>query len=142
MLDMQRVYDYLAQGRWFRRASLQGQFSLGSHRYGLGKGLADQQLEITFDPRTRELVCLSEDAGQKVRLPVRGLTKSDLMGELDPLVTLPTFQLALPFSPSAWREMMLANDGSLGFRRERPHMGVLRLGESAITLKVKVKALE
>jgi hypothetical protein len=32
--------------------------------------------------------------------------------------------------------------GSLGFRRERPHMGVLQLGESAITLKVKVKALE
>lgn len=110
MLNMQRVYDYLAQGRWFRRASSQGQFSLGSHRYGLGKDFADQQLEITFDPRTRELVCLSEDAGQEVRLPVRGLTKSDLMGELDPLVTLPTYQLALPFSPSAWREMMLAGD--------------------------------
>lgn len=110
LLDMQRVYDYLAQGRWFRRASSQGQCSLGAHRYGLGKDFADQQLEITFDPRTRELVCLSEDAGQEVQLPVRGLTKSDLMGELDPLVTLPTYQLALPFSLSAWREMMLAHD--------------------------------
>jgi hypothetical protein len=32
--------------------------------------------------------------------------------------------------------------GSLGFRMGRPHMGVLRLGESAIALKVKVNALE
>ncbi len=67
-------------------------------------------LEITFDPHTRELVCLSENADRKIYLPVRGLAKSDLMGELDPLVTLPTYQLALPFSPSAWREMMLAGD--------------------------------
>lgn len=41
MLDMQRVYDYLAQERWFRRTSSQGQFSLGTHRYGVGKNLAD-----------------------------------------------------------------------------------------------------
>jgi hypothetical protein len=32
--------------------------------------------------------------------------------------------------------------GSLGFRRKRPHIGVLQLGESAIPLKVKVQALE
>ncbi len=32
--------------------------------------------------------------------------------------------------------------GSLGFRMGGPHMGVLRLGELAIALKVKVKALE
>jgi hypothetical protein len=32
--------------------------------------------------------------------------------------------------------------GSLGFRMGGPHMGVFRLGESAIALKVKVNALE
>jgi hypothetical protein len=30
------------------------------------------------------------------------------MGELSPLTACPVYQLALPFSPSAWREMMLA----------------------------------
>ena len=110
MLDMQRVYEYLAQGRWFRRSSSKGQFSLGTHRYGVGKDFADQTLEITFDPQTRELICLSEDSRRDIRLPVRGLTKSDLMGELDPLVALPAYQLALPFSPSTWREMMLSSD--------------------------------
>jgi hypothetical protein len=107
LLDMQWVYAYLAQGRWFRRTSSPGQFSLGAHRYGVGKRLGDQSLEITFDPQTCDLKCLSEDGRQEMRLPARGLTKLDLMGELGPLVALPAYQLALPFSPSAWREMTL-----------------------------------
>jgi hypothetical protein len=110
MLDMQRVYDYLAQARWFRRTSLVGQFSLGARRYGLGKDFANRTLEITFDTQTRELICLSEDGQQETHLPIQGLTKSALMGELSPLVSLPVHQLALPFTPSTWREMVLASD--------------------------------
>jgi hypothetical protein len=110
MLDMQRVYAYLAQGRWFRQVSSQGQFSLGAHRYGIGRDFADQTVEITFDSLTRELICLSEDGKQETRLPVRGLAKSNLMGELSPLLSLPVYQLALPFSLSAWREITMCND--------------------------------
>ncbi len=110
MLDMQRVYDYLAKGRWFRRTSSQGQFSLGSRRYNVGKSLAKQTLEITFDPQSREFKCLSENGDQEIRLPAQGLTKTALMGELSPLLTLPAYQLALPFSQSTWREMMMCND--------------------------------
>jgi len=110
MLDMQRVYEYLAQGRWFRRTSSQGQFSLGTHRYNVGKGFNNQTLEITFDSQARELVCLSEDGSQEVRLAAQGLTKAALMGELSPLVVLPAYQLALPFSRSTWREIMMCND--------------------------------
>ena len=109
MLDMQHVYDYLAQGRWFRRTSKHGQFSLGAHRYNLGKDLGNQTVEITFDPQTRELKCLLEDGSQEIRLAVQGLTKTDLMGELGPLIALPAYQLALPFSRAAWREMALCN---------------------------------
>jgi len=110
VLDMPRVYEYLAQARWFRRTSSLGQFSLGAHRYGLGKDFANRTLEITFDAQTQELICLSEDGQQEIRLPMQGLTKSTLMGELSPLVSQPVYQLALPFYPSAWREMMLASD--------------------------------
>jgi transposase len=110
MLDMRRVYTYLAQGRWFRRTSSQGQFSLGAHRYSVGKNLNNQAVEITFDPQTRELACLSEDGNQEIRLAVRGLTKAELMGELSPLVALPVYQFALPFSRSTWREIMLCDD--------------------------------
>jgi hypothetical protein len=110
MLDMLRVYEYLAQGRWFRRTSSQGQFSLGTYRYNVGKGLSNQTLEITFDAQTREWVCLSEDGSQNIRLAAQGLTKAALMGELSPLVALPAHQLALPFSRSAWREIMVCHD--------------------------------
>lgn len=110
MLEMQRIYDYLAKGRWFRRTSSQGQFSLGSHRYSVGKNLCDQTLDITFDSQTRELKCLSEDGSREIRLAVQGLTTTTLMGELSPLLVLPAYQLALPFSRSTWREMMMCND--------------------------------
>ena len=110
MLDMERVYNYLAKGRWFRRTSSQGQFSLGTYRYSIGKILSNQTLEITFDSQTRELVCLSEDGSREVRLVAQGLTKAALMGELSPLVVLPAYQLALPFSRSTWREIMMCND--------------------------------
>lgn len=110
MLDLHRVYEYLAQGRWFRRTSAVGQFSLGAQRYGLGRDWANQTLEITFAASTQELKCLSEDGQQDTHLPIQGLTKSNLMGELSPLVSTPVYQLALPFSPDAWREMMLAHD--------------------------------
>jgi transposase len=110
MLDMQRVYSYLAKGRWFRRTSSQGQFSLGTYRYGVGKILSNQTLEITFDSQTRQLVCLSEDGSREVRLAAQGLTPPALMGELSPLVALPAYQLALPFSRCTWREIMMCND--------------------------------
>lgn len=110
LLDMQRAYEYLAQARWFRRTSSLGQFSIGARRYGLGKHFANRTLEITFDTQTHELICLSENGQQETRLPIQGLTKSTLMGELSPLVSQPVYQLALPFSPPTWREMMLATD--------------------------------
>jgi hypothetical protein len=107
MLDMQRVYDYLAEGRWFRLTSIPGQFSLGAHRYNAGSHLAKQTLEITFDPQTRELVCLSEDGTHTIRFLCQGLSIADLMDELNPLIRLPAYQLELPFSRAAWREIML-----------------------------------
>ena len=110
MLDMQRVYDYLAEGRWFRRTSSKGQFSLGAHLYNAGSRFSKQTLEITFDLQTLEFVCLSEDGNQTIRFPAQGLTKTHLMGELNPLVTLPAYQLELPFSRAAWREIMLCGN--------------------------------
>lgn len=109
-LDMQRVYDYLAKGRWFRRVGPVGVFSLGHYRYGVGRTFSNQTFEVTFDSQTLEFICLPQDGRERIRIPTKGLTKSALMGELSPLIACPLYQLALPFSPSAWREMMLANE--------------------------------
>jgi hypothetical protein len=104
-LDLQLVYTYLAQGRWFRQTSSAGNFSLGAQRYNARIPYTSQTLEITFDPHTHELICLPEDAIRTFRLEAKGLTKETLMGELDPLNSLPAYQLGLPFSRQAWREI-------------------------------------
>lgn len=109
-LNMQRIYDYLAKGRWFRKTSSVGMFSLGAQRYNARTKCARQTLEITFDPQTLEFVCLPEKDPQPVRLAPRGLTKEVLIGELDPLTSISNYQLALPFSRQAWREALLCND--------------------------------
>ena len=109
-LDMQPIYDYLARGRWFRKTGPVGMFALGAQRYNARTKFARQTLEITFDPQTREFICLPETTSQTIRLAARGLTKEALMGELDPLTTLPVYQLALPFSLQAWRETLTCQE--------------------------------
>ena len=98
------------RGHWFRRTGSLGQLSLGAQRYGVGKEFKDQMMEITFDPHSHEFICVPADARQEIRLSIRGMTVSDLMGELHPLNTLPAYQLALPFSRSDWRQMSLCQD--------------------------------
>jgi hypothetical protein len=110
LLDMQRVHDHLAQGRWFRRSGLLGLLSVGHYRYGVGGAFGNQTFEVTFDSQTLEWICLPAGDREEIRIPAQGLTKSALMGELSPLVACPAYQLALTFSPSAWREMILANN--------------------------------
>lgn len=103
-MDLQRVYHYLAQHRWFRHVSAQGQFTLGGYRYGLGSTWVRQTIEIHFDPQTVELMCISADGQRSQRKAAQGLSKADLMGELPPWDNLPAYQRHLPFSFPALRE--------------------------------------
>lgn len=109
LLDLQHVYRYLAQGRWFRHANCHGEFWLGMQRYNAGRRFSACELEIIFDPQTKNLVCQPAATEKVIRFPVKGLTKADLMGELTDLITLPAYQLALPFSPEAWRHLKLCH---------------------------------
>jgi hypothetical protein len=108
-LDWQRVYDYLAQHRWFRRVSAQGQFTLGTHRYGLGKAWAHQTVEIHFEPLLHEFVCTSDDGQRQQQLAAQGLTKPALMGELD-LQPFAPYQFAFPWTPEVCRCNLLYAD--------------------------------
>ena len=60
---------------------------------------------ICFDPDTTVLLCQPEGSEETMQLPAQGLTKAELMGELAVLQALPIYQLALPFSLEAWRQL-------------------------------------
>lgn len=98
LLDLRRVWAYLAQGRWFRKVSVAYTFQLGGQVYYAGIPWQFAQLEITFDPTDHHLVAHNEAGELVVRCPLQAVTPLDLMGSLAPSLTLPAFQLALPFS--------------------------------------------
>jgi transposase len=98
LLDMQRIYDYLQSGRWFRQVSSVGTFSLGGHIYNATTHFANQTLEITFNGSTCKLTCLPEKETKAFQLDVQGLTKEELMGNPLTLPGYSAYQLALPLA--------------------------------------------
>jgi transposase InsO family protein len=105
MLDVNRIYQYLATCRWFRRVKGNSCIALGGTNYYIGKPLCGQAMEITFD--TQHCVFLANVIGthKTIALPPQNMTVSDLMGELSKFLALPSYQLALPFSHQTWREL-------------------------------------
>jgi hypothetical protein len=107
LLDLERVWAYLAQGCWFRKSSKAYTFSLGGQVYYIGKPWQHTQLEITFDAADRCLVCRDEAGDLVARPPIKGISVEDLMGDLAAYANLPTFQLALPFDWTDFRAVRL-----------------------------------
>lgn len=105
MLDLARVFTYLATCRWFRRIRANGRLDLGGYDYYLGTSLRNQMLELHFD--ATQGCFLGQPAGSEIILTFtpQGLAKTDLMGELGHLLALPAYQLALPFTQEAWRQL-------------------------------------
>jgi hypothetical protein len=105
MLDLERVFAYLATCRWFRRIRANGRLDLGGYDYYLGTSLRKQLLEVHFD--ATQGCFLGQLAGREstITFAPQGLTKTDLMGELGHLLALPAYQLALPFTQEAWRQL-------------------------------------
>ena len=87
--------------KWRRKHQREGQPGLVSCMGRPATGALGQ-----FPPEVRDTV----REMRKIRLAVQRLTRAELMGELSPLTTLPVYQLALSFSRSTWREIMLCSD--------------------------------
>jgi hypothetical protein len=110
LLSLEKICTYLAQGRWFRRIRTNGCFELAGYHYYLGNHFARRSVVIGFDPDSTTLICQPEGSEETFRLPAQGLTKAELMGELAALRALPIYQLALPFSLEAWRQLEYAHN--------------------------------
>ncbi len=109
-LAMSNVHAYLSRQEWFRQTSDKGQRLLGSHRYGLGKDWSQQTLRIIFDSSAQEYICCrtGSDDQSTQRLIAHGLTKTDLMGELD-MTAFANHQYAFPWSVLAIRNNQTAD---------------------------------
>lgn len=105
MLDVARVYSYLARCRWFRRVRANGRLDIGGYEYYLGTTWRSRMLELHFDPEQQCFVGQPEGSESAITIIPQGLTKAELMGELGTLLGLPAYQLALPFTQEAWRQL-------------------------------------
>src|SRR5574341_408194 len=105
LLDLSRVWTYLAKGRWFRQTSKDFTFSLGGQVYYIGRPYQHTQLDISFDPADLHLICRNQAGDLVARLPLQGLSIDTLMGDLFAYTRLPMFQLALPFD---WADLQMA----------------------------------
>lgn len=98
ILDMQRIYNSLQSGRWFRLVSSVGIFSLGGHTYNASTQFADQNIEIAFNATSRKLICLPETGSSSLLFDIQGLSKSTLMRGALTLPGYSAYQLTLPFA--------------------------------------------
>jgi transposase len=105
LLDIARIWQYLAKGQWFRLVSKAGTFSIGGQLYYLDNNLAGQQIELSFDPELRAFVCQNDAGDFADNIPIKGITVDDLMGDLP--ASLPEFQLHLPFDWSSFQVLRL-----------------------------------
>jgi transposase InsO family protein len=108
MLNVQRVYQYLSTCRWFRPTYPTGVFALGGYFYNVSTKWGGRTLELRFDGERAVFIAQPQGSADTLLIPPRGLTKEDRMGEFADGATLPSYQLALPFSHTAWRALAYA----------------------------------
>lgn len=98
IIDLQYVYEYLAKGKWFRRISPNGTFSLGGNAYYIGTKWIRQQFEIRFDAVEQKFLCYDEPGNLIKQIAWKGDLQQRLIGNTPPCLKLPSFQLHLPFT--------------------------------------------
>lgn len=98
MLDMQRVYQLLQCGCWYRNSNAQGCFSLGRQRFNMGHACGKTTLTIHFDAKSCEFVCQAPGSDTPRRFTPTCLSKAILMDETDLITALLPYQPSLPFA--------------------------------------------
>jgi len=108
LLSLERLFEYLAKGRWIRSSSSSYLFRIGGFYYYLCRQWLNQEFEITFDPQTVAFIMQPENGDEPFSVPAKGLTKAELMGDLGVLLKQPAYQLAFPFTREAHHCLSLA----------------------------------
>jgi hypothetical protein len=105
LLDLDRVYRYLATCRWFRRVAQNGSVALGGIYYYINPKFRGRAIELTFDGEPALFRGQVAGVAEPIEIIACGLTKEALMGEAGAIAALPVYRLALPFTHEAQRLM-------------------------------------
>jgi hypothetical protein len=105
LLDLNRVYSYLATCRWFRRVAQNGSVALGGIYYYINPKYRGRAIEVTFDGERALFRAQVAGLAEAIEIIPHGLTKAALMGEAGMIAALPAYQLVLPFTHEAQRVM-------------------------------------
>lgn len=95
LMDMEKIYEYLSEGIWYRRVSNQLTLTLGGQVYYVSKALKKSQLVIKFDPCTKMLHFYNEEQKLLDKLAIKGMEKDRIMGKR--IWQKGSLQLTLPF---------------------------------------------
>jgi hypothetical protein len=71
----------------------------------LRTNLRNKMLELRFEADQGCFIGQLAGSETTITFAPQGLTKPDLMGELGHLLSLPAYQLVLPFTHEAWRQL-------------------------------------
>jgi transposase InsO family protein len=76
--DLDRIYQRLAARRW-RRTVSGGYVTLGHARYYVGRAYLQQNLELTFDRQTCQVVASTTEHEEIKRWPIRGISYHEIV---------------------------------------------------------------
>lgn len=97
MINLDKVYQFLAKGKWIRKAGKTKTVHLGGQWYYLKKAKMHSLIHIEFDEEKKLLVFRDVNEQLVDRQPIKGISIKVLMGESFFEATLPHFQLKIPF---------------------------------------------
>jgi transposase InsO family protein len=96
LLDLERVYTFLNRCEWFRMVAPNHNISLGGELYAVKEAMPKQQLRVTFDCETKNLM-FHNDKELIAQKSIKAISKEIVAGQNHTIFNMPFVQLALPF---------------------------------------------
>ena len=97
IIDLNKIYDFLSKGKWFRKVAGNKLIFLGGQSYYIRNAQPKEQLEITFCKHCQFLLFQNDKELLIEMKPIQGINEEILMGSIANFYSLKGFQLQIPF---------------------------------------------
>jgi transposase len=85
IFSVDRIYNKFLQLRWPRLVSSSGYVTIGHYKYYVGWAYKGKEIEVRFDPQTKELISSSVEKVEIKRWPIRGISYHEIVKEPNPI---------------------------------------------------------